>query len=148
DGHDARQSANRNDGVDAALAKQFDRPQSHSLLGGRPAAQQCRLHDRQCFLRRFAMTEFRMTDDMVLALSKWTAEKIAEAVAPLKRRIAELETKQVELANWKYLGIWTTGFYHRGNFVTFDGSLWTCLADTHARPGEDPRGWQLCVKRG
>jgi hypothetical protein len=90
----------------------------------------------------------QISEEIARALGQWTAEKIAEAVAPLKQKIAEVETKQADLAEWKFCGTWTTGFYHKNNFVVADGSLWICLADTHLRPGDDPRCWQLCTKRG
>jgi hypothetical protein len=89
-----------------------------------------------------------MNAELAEALGQWIAEKISEAVAPLKRELAELKAGQADLANWKYVGTWTSGFYRKNNFVISDGSLWICLDDTHTRPGENPRAWQLCTKRG
>ena len=66
-------------------------------------------------------------------------------IEPLHRRIDELQAKQ---ANWKYRGTFETGAdYREGNFTTFQGSLWVCLADTFSEPGTDAT-WQLCCKRG
>ncbi len=72
-------------------------------------------------------------------------EAIAEAVAPLERRIKELEARPA----MKYCGVFdATKVYHVGDFVTDGGSLWHC-ADTNigARPGSS-EAWQLAVKRG
>jgi hypothetical protein len=89
-----------------------------------------------------------LNDDIVVQLGKFIAEKIEAATVPLRHEIAQLKVAQADLAQWKFCGTWTTGFYRKNNFVVADGSLWIALADTHMRPGEDPRCWQLCTKRG
>ncbi len=65
--------------------------------------------------------------------------------APLKRRIEALEAGQKD---FRYVGVWAHGTYHRGNFVTHGGSLWHCNCDTDRMPGKDAQAWTLCVKRG
>ena len=66
-----------------------------------------------------------------------------EIVLPIEKRLDALE-KRPDL---KYLGVWTKGSYEPGNCVTFDGSLWICVAATKGRPGPSAY-WRLCVKRG
>jgi hypothetical protein len=95
----------------------------------------------------------QMSEEMVIALGGFISEKIAEAVAPLQRRIAELETKIFELEtrtkNYRYLGTWADGArYEPGNFTTHDGSLWHCNRETTNRPGRDVGAWTLVCKRG
>lgn len=69
----------------------------------------------------------------------------AERFATLHRRIDQLEEARRE---FRYCGTWQRGAsYREGTFLTDDGSLWTCLRDTSARPGTSA-DWQLCVKRG
>jgi len=38
--------------------------------------------------------------------------------------------------------------YSVGDAVTWAGSLWHCMAETDAKPGEGNTSWQLAVKRG
>jgi len=48
-----------------------------------------------------------------------------------------------------YRGVYVDGkTYGPGDFVTFDGSLWHCNADTTIRPGTGAPAWTLAVKRG
>jgi hypothetical protein len=65
---------------------------------------------------------------------------------PLRQRIAELESKGIE-----YVGTFQRAMgYRRGQCVTFDGSMYVCIADV--APGADQPGsgksFQLAVKRG
>jgi hypothetical protein len=90
-----------------------------------------------------------MTEEMALALGEFIAQKIREAVAPLQRRIAELETKQAKIDGFRYIGTWADGArYEPGNFTTHDGSLWHCNRETTSRPGRDVGAWTLVCKRG
>ena len=82
----------------------------------------------------------------LLPLIGWTARELArQEIAPLLRRIDELEAYTKEFT---YRGVWHEGTYRRGNFVTHDGSVWHCNADTVVKPGTDPVAWTLSVKRG
>ncbi len=51
-----------------------------------------------------------------------------------------------------YRKIWLPGQgYHKGDAVTFGGSLWIACETTTAKPGETgeaSRAWQLAVKKG
>jgi hypothetical protein len=70
-------------------------------------------------------------------------EFVASEVAPIKARLAELETK-----GFRYRGVFEYGNdYYEGNAVTMDGQLWICKHTTRARPG-DGGDWQLAVRRG
>lgn len=70
---------------------------------------------------------------------------VQQAIEPLQRRIAELETRE---SNLKYVGTWQpSGEYRHGNFCTHDGAMWCATRDTRSRPGTSD-DWQLCVKRG
>ena len=77
------------------------------------------------------------------ALVEAIAEFVLDKVVPLEKRLDALE-KRPDL---KYMGVWVKGVYEPGNCVTFDGSLWICVAATKGKP--DPSaGWRLAVKRG
>jgi hypothetical protein len=69
---------------------------------------------------------------------------VREEIAPLRERIAQLEA---DMAERKYFSVWEPGPYKRHNAVTYKGSLWICLADTHSAPGTS-ESWQLAVKKG
>jgi hypothetical protein len=87
-----------------------------------------------------------MNDDLVQALGQFIAEKINAAVAPLRRRIDELENRT---KSFRYIGTWHDGTrYEAGNFITHDGSVWHCNFDTASRPGKDVGAWTLICKRG
>jgi hypothetical protein len=87
-----------------------------------------------------------MTEEMALALGEFIAEKISEAVTPLRREIAELKSAQ---KSFRYVGVWDAGAkYEAGNFVTVDGSLFHCNMETTNRPGRDVGAWTLVCKRG
>lgn len=65
-------------------------------------------------------------------------------ISELERRLAELETVQKSA---RYRGVWQPAeLYQKGNFVTFDGSLWAAVVDTPGKPGVS--GWQLAAKKG
>jgi hypothetical protein len=88
----------------------------------------------------------QMNAETAEALGQWIAEKIKEAVSPLKREIAELKAAQ---KNFRYIGVWDAAArYQAGNFVTVDGSLWHCNMETVNRPGRDVGAWTLVCKRG
>jgi hypothetical protein len=94
-----------------------------------------------------AMTKPASEDDWFKKTFLPTMARFIESrVQPLRQRIDELENAQREFC---YCGVWATGSYKRGNFVTHDGSLWHCDADnTDTKPGTDASAWTLCVKRG
>jgi hypothetical protein len=73
------------------------------------------------------------------------------SIQALRRRLLERRTEALEAAQreQKFCGVWQRALpYKRGNFTTFDGSLWVALRDTSgSKPGEHPEDWQLCVKR-
>jgi hypothetical protein len=70
---------------------------------------------------------------------------VRRAVAPLEKRIGELESRpQV-----KYQGVYRPGAeYSEGALVTRDGSIFHCSRTTRASPGDGSMDWQLAVKRG
>ena len=72
-------------------------------------------------------------------------DRIKKENALLLARIADLETRMSE---FQYCGVWHDGAYKRGNFVTYDGSVWHCNVDTCTKPGVDPIVWTLAVKHG
>ena len=72
-------------------------------------------------------------------------DQIEKANAPLLRRIDELEAYAKDFT---YRGVWHEGTYKRGNFVTHQGCIWHCNADTCVKPGTDPVAWTLSVKKG
>ena len=77
---------------------------------------------------------------------------ILKHVKPLRDRNEALELRIVQLekqaADFKYCGVWHYGeSYRRHNFCTYDGSIWVCLRDTAAKPGQSP-DWQLAVQKG
>jgi hypothetical protein len=89
------------------------------------------------------------------ALADSVGAAIAESVAPLKKRFAELERRveAAEATGLKYMGVHQRALdYPRGGVVTQNGSLWVALRAISAggdRPGEgDGNPWQLIVKRG
>lgn len=91
-----------------------------------------------------------MTRDDIAALMKGMApvlrEYLAEQLAPIAKRLDELETKGLA-----YAGTWQRAQpYKRGNVVTHEGSAWVALKDVDegSRPGGDLEGWQLMVKAG
>ena len=72
---------------------------------------------------------------------------VRRAVAPLEKRIGELEARP-EL---KYCGVWVAGkTYQENMLVTHSGSLWIAKKTTASYPGgnAEPGAWQLCTKRG
>jgi hypothetical protein len=64
----------------------------------------------------------------------------------LQQRVQELEQRPAVA----YKGVWNEReLYGAGQFVTFSGSMWIAkTASIGRRPGTDPNGWQLVVKRG
>jgi hypothetical protein len=75
---------------------------------------------------------------------KFTAQ-IEEAVAPLRRRIAELEAEP----SAKWLGVWREGkSFRAGSLVTHQGGLWHAETTTMNRPGDASGDWKLAVKKG
>jgi hypothetical protein len=77
----------------------------------------------------------------------WFARELArQEIAPLLRRIEELEKRGIE-----YRGIYQRSCeYRRGSMITHDGNLWCCITDAEVNesPGSHPSKWQLAVKAG
>jgi hypothetical protein len=86
--------------------------------------------------------KFRLTDGEVKTLM----QSVAQVLAPLVKRINELEARPT----LRYCGVWKGDVgYGEGAAVTHDGSVWIAkaIASPGARPGEN-NAWQLAVKRG
>lgn len=83
-------------------------------------------------------------------------EFVARKLAPLEKRIAELEATNVRLQaeieqrNFSYAGVWREGkVYGVGSFVTHSGSLWhSNIFHNKTRPGDGNVAWTLSVKSG
>jgi hypothetical protein len=85
-----------------------------------------------------------MTDTERLA--EVIATCIKAAIAPLRERIAVLESRP----SLKDCGVWHSGVvYENGSLVTFDGSAWVCR-QAHFAVGDHPSHdhFRLLVKRG
>ena len=84
-------------------------------------------------------------DDLAKELADLIRQHVAIVTKPLELRIVQLEK---QAADFKYCGVWHYGeSYRRHNFCTYDGSIWVCLRDTAAKPGQSP-DWQLAVQKG
>lgn len=80
-------------------------------------------------------------EKIIDALAEGAREHIGRLIAPLQRRIEELEA-----GAFSYEGVFEEGRrYRRNQFVTWQGSLWHCAGETGARPGTSSL-WRLCVK--
>ena len=89
--------------------------------------------------------DVKFQENVLRVIGQHVSTEIKAATEPLKRRLADLEFGMKE---FRYVGVWATGKYHRGNFVTHGGSLWHCNLDTDRMPGRDAQAWTLCVKHG
>ena len=83
----------------------------------------------------------------LLPLIGWVARELArQEIAPLLRRIEELEKRGIE-----YRGVYQRAQCYRvGSMITHDGNLWCCIEDAQVNesPGAFPSKWQLAVKAG
>jgi hypothetical protein len=87
----------------------------------------------------------RLIRSLMAGIAPVIAEHVRSALAPLVRRLEELEAHGQSV---KYMGIWDSKTqYEPGSFVTDKGSVWHCNDTTRARPGDSP-AWTLAVKRG
>jgi len=79
------------------------------------------------------------------AVYKQQFARLDSEIESLAARLQEFEEKGL-----RYVGTHKDGTVYRvGDFCTWDGSLWHCrAAGQRGRPGSDPAGWQLAVKRG
>jgi hypothetical protein len=83
--------------------------------------------------------------EFLRTLGEVMRESIRDAIAPLEKRIAQLEESGI-----RYCGVFQRALaYRRGDTVTFDSNLWVCLTDTspNETPGASTR-WQLAVRCG
>jgi hypothetical protein len=79
-----------------------------------------------------------------LEMARTIKDYVRRAIAPLEKRIGELESRpQV-----KYQGVYRDGEYSEGSLVTMHGSLFHANRRTKMIPGDGSRDWTLCVKRG
>src|SRR5262245_37333608 len=103
----------------------------------------------------------KMTDDEIEALAKgivpFVREVIVEALEPLRQAQSKLAARVLNLENRAetagYRGIWNGApeNYHRGEFVTRDGSLWLCTKNcVGVKPGtpDGSSSWRMVVKQG
>lgn len=75
---------------------------------------------------------------------------LRHAVQLLRADLHEANAKlaKAEASPLKYMATFTEGMdYSKGNFVTYQGSLWHCNTATRERPGTG-YDWTLAVKRG
>jgi hypothetical protein len=102
--------------------------------------------DKQPILNGVFLTWIRDWMDPLLGTYRLRIGEAREAIEELKKRVTELEQRPVVA----YKGIWNEHqLYGAGEFVTFSGSMWIAkTACIGRRPGTDPNGWQLVVKRG
>ena len=84
-------------------------------------------------------------EELAREIADLIRQHVAVVTKPLRDRIEALEK---QIADFKYCGVWRDGEnYRKHNFVTHHGSIWICLADTEAKPGESLQ-WQLAVQKG
>ena len=78
-------------------------------------------------------------------MARTIKDYVRRAIAPLEKRIAELEKRGVD-----YKGTYQrAALYRRGDITTFDGSMYVAITDIE--PNETPGNggkWVLAVKRG
>lgn len=93
------------------------------------------------------------TSEMTL-LAKGTASVLRPILKSLMARLDRLEglaglgPESKNLAD-SYKGSWAWGQAHeRGTLLTDRSSLWMCVKDTTARPGDDHESWRLVSKHG
>lgn len=90
--------------------------------------------------------------EFIKAVALFVADEVKQGLEPLQRELAaltlKLEHAELRARELRYAGTWSAqSKYRKGNFVTHNGSLWSCLIDDIATiPGHDFDGWQLAVK--
>ena len=73
--------------------------------------------------------------------------KLQKEVDSLHLKLAAMHAEVAEFKCWEYVGVHRSGkTYRKGNFATYDGSLWACLRKTDDSPGGKSADWQLCTK--
>ena len=91
---------------------------------------------------------------LMTAIGQMLVDEIEAATKPLREHIEALQERldQMETVTreFGFRGQWQEDVvYHSGNFCSFGGSMWVCLADrTTARPQTGSSDWALAVKRG
>jgi hypothetical protein len=82
------------------------------------------------------------------------AERFAKGIVtivsePMKRIADRVKALEEREKHFGFKGVWqASNDYLRGNFVTYDGSLWHCNSDnTRSKPGSGS-DWTLAVKSG
>ena len=93
-----------------------------------------------------------LEEELAEVLADLIRQHVAAVTKPLRDRNEALELRIVQVekqaADFKYCGVWHYGeSYRKHNFCTYDGSIWICLRDTAAKPGQSP-DWQLAVQKG
>ena len=81
--------------------------------------------------------------NLLNSIGKFVRDEINKAVAPLHKRIFELENKGIQ-----YVGTFQRAAeYRRGDVVTYDGCMWVAVCATPPQevPGKSVC-WQLSVK--
>jgi hypothetical protein len=78
-----------------------------------------------------------------LSTMTFVIDRLEQQINELQGRIATLEAQP----SLKYLGVWKTGTYSAGSFVTDHGAMWHCNVAAASRPGEDG-DWTMCAKSG
>ncbi len=91
-------------------------------------------------------------ESLMKALAPVIRQYVSDTVAPLLKRIGELEQRvsEAETRGLEFCGVYQrAAAYKRGAAVTAAGSLWIAIRDVE--PGHEPgesRRWVLAVKRG
>jgi hypothetical protein len=76
------------------------------------------------------------------------ASHVGATVANLELKVAQLETRILDIAAMEYCGTHVAGKeYRKGQFVTAKGSVWHANVTTKEPPGQSG-AWVLAVKRG
>lgn len=92
-----------------------------------------------------------MTDMDPVAFGKAMGTIVREAVAPLLKRIEELESLFIDLDEnrFRYRGYWRNGMEaKRGDAYTHDGSLWYANRATDEAPSNESADWAVAARKG
>lgn len=83
-------------------------------------------------------------------LSHETAFAVIPLVKCIRSLVRQIDEIKALPRGAVYKGTWQKALtYKRHDGVTWDGSFWTCIAETaETQPNLDPKSWQLSVKKG